>query len=557
LFAALRTALASPYRAADLRADLAAAGTVAVVALPLSAGLAIATGLPPQHGLWTAIVAGLIGALGGGARFNVTGPTAAFVVILAPIADRLGPGGLLLATALAGLILLGFGLGKLGQVITLVPMPVVTGFTAGVAVVIATLQLRDFLGLTVGVMPEGFPEKVAVLIGALPSLRLADLGVGASTLALLLIWPRLSKAIPAPLAALAITSVGAALLHTAIPAFAPITIADRYGAVPSGLPAPSWPWSWPGPGGAEFAPTLDTIRELLPVAFTIAVLGALESLLCAVIADGMTGDRHDPDAELVGQGLANLIVPFFGGFAATGALARTATNIRAGARSPAAAALHALFLLIAMLVLAPMLSRMPMAGLAAMLMLVAWNMSDARHVVRVMRESPRSDALVLAVCFGLTVVFDMVVAVVFGVLLASMLFMRRMAQLSEVKLVSGSADRSGEFLPAGFLHYEVNGPLFFGASRRAMGALEQVDRGKAKVLLLDMRQVPAIDATGLTNLRSALRTVEGGGVSVVLVGVRSQAADALRRAGVFDSHLHADTIEEAVAAAVAARSPGA
>ena len=541
---ALRAALAGGYRAADFRADVAAGLVVGIVALPLSMALAVACGVPPQHGLYTAVVAGVVAALAGGSAVQVSGPTAAFVVVLAPISATYGLGGLLVATAMAGVLLLGMGLGRFGRLLQFVPYPVTAGFTAGIAVVIATLQVKDFLGLPIEAAPAHFAARVAALAAALPAARWADAAVGALTLALLVLWPRLPGAwaralrrVPSPLVAL----VGGALAAAALAAFAgaeAATLGDRFtwqagGRTGTGVPPlpPAWalPWSLPGPGGAPLGLSLDLVRALFPPALAIALLGALESLLSAVVADGMSGRRHDPDGELLGQGLANLVAPFFGGFAATGAIARTATHVRAGARSPFAAVVHSLFVLAALLALAPLLSFLPMASLAALLLLVAWNMAEARHFVRVVRTAPRSDVLVLVVCCGLTVLFDMVVAVGVGVVLAALLFMRRMAEVSGVEMAEETHPLVTG-LPANVVAYEISGPLFFGAAHKAMGALSRVASG-VDVVLLDLQAVPAIDATGLVNLGSAVERLAGAGVFVVLGGVRPQPLRALVRAG--------------------------
>jgi SulP family sulfate permease len=535
--------LARGYGAADLRADLLAGAVVGVVALPLSMALAIASGVPPQHGLYTAIVAGALVALLGGSRVQVTGPTAAFVAILAPIAARFGVGGLMLATAMAGAILVALALARLGRLIEFVPYPVTTGFTAGIAVVIATLQVKDFLGLTVPEMPEEYLARVAALARAVPSAHLPDAAVGALTLALLVLWPRVGRRIaawvPAPLAALALAAVAAVLLARLLPGFEVETIQSRFsyelgGATLPGIPRlpplPVLPWQLPGPGGAPLDLSLGLFRALLPSAVAIAVLGAIESLLSAVVADGMIGGKHDPDEELLAQGIGNLVAPFFGGIAATGAIARTATNARSGARSPFAAVVHSGVVLAAVLLLAPALGYLPMASLAALLLVVAWNMSEARHSVKIVRTAPRSDVLVLLACFGLTVIFDMVVAVTAGVVLAALLFMRRMAEVSGTDLVGETGRVLPEPLPEGAVLYRVAGPLFFGAAHKAAGTLHTV-APEVRALLFDLRTAPALDATGLVNLESAVERLRKAGVFVVLAGLQPQPFRALVRAG--------------------------
>jgi SulP family sulfate permease len=539
LGAALQAAWRDGYGGRELRADLLAGIVVGVVALPLSMALAVASGVAPQHGLYTAIVAGGAIALLGGSRVQVSGPTAAFVVILAPISARFGLGGLAVATLMAGLLLLLMGAVRLGSLIQFVPYPVTTGFTAGIAVVIATLQLKDFLGLSPGPLPEEYVGKVAALARALPTLRWSDLAIGLLTLALLLLWPRVTRKVPSPLVALAAGGVAAALAGLWIPGFEVATIASRFqytldGIVHAGIPRlpplPVLPWSLPGADGQPLVLTFSLLRELAPAAFAIAMLGAIESLLSAVVADGLTGGAHDPDSELLAQGVGNVLGPFFGGIPATGAIARTATNVRSGARSPLAGVFHALFVLFAMLAFAPLLGYLPMASLAALLLLVAWNMSELRHVVHTVRAAPRSDVLVLLTCFGLTVLFDMVVAVTVGVVLAALLFMRRMAEVSGTRLLGETHPLANQGLPDDVLVYEVAGPLFFGAAQKAMGALHRAVPG-VSVVLLDLSAVPAIDATGLVNLESTIERLHAAGTFTVLAGVQRQPARALARSG--------------------------
>jgi len=566
---ALREAFREGYGRAQLRADLLAGVVVGIIALPLSMALAIASGAPPQNGLYTAIVAGAVVAVAGGSRVQVSGPTAAFVVLLAPVSERFGLGGLLVASAMAGAMLVLMGLARLGRLIQFVPYPVTSGFTAGIAVVIATLQLKDFLGLQPGPLPESFGGKAAALARALPTCAWPEAATGAATLALLLLWPRVTKRVPAPLVVLAFMAAAAALATHLVPGFHVDTIATRFttvvdGVTQRGIPrAPpwfAWPWSHPGAHGAPIALSWSFLREIAPSAFAIAMLGAIESLLSATIADAMIRRRHDPDAELIGQGLGNLVAPFFGGIVATGALARTAANARAGGRSPVAAFAHALFVLLAVVALAPVLGALPMASLAALLLVVAWNMSEARHVLRTLRIAPRSDVIVLLACFLLTVLFDMVVAVTIGVMLAALLFMRRMAEVFDVQLVA-EARRLGRPLPREVLLYQIAGPLFFGAARRAMAALERIE-GHVRVVVLDLRAVPAIDVSGIINLEATVDRIREAGQAVILAGLRLQTLRALVRAGwhrrgggLFVRHSFEDGL--ALAEAIAAGGPAA
>jgi SulP family sulfate permease len=528
---ALRSALRHGYGARDLRSDLLAGVVVGIVALPLSMALAVASGVAPQYGLYTAIVAGAVIAATGGSMVQVCGPTAAFVVLLAPISARFGLAGLILAGAMAGALLVAMGAARLGGLIQFVPYPVTTGFTAGIAVVIATLQLKDFFGLTVAAMPDHYLGKVAALARAFPTLRWPDLAIGLFTLAVLILWPRVTRKVPGPLIALGLAGVLAALLARWIPGFQVATILSRFkDGIPQMPPLPLLPWHLPGPDGKPIALSFELIRALIPSAFAIAMLGAIESLLSAVVADGMTGGSHDPDAELVAQGIGNLVAPFFGGIAATGALARTATNVRSGARSPLAAIFHSAFVLLAVVILAPVLNYLPMASLAALLLIVAWNMSEAKHFAHAVRVAPRSDVMILLTCFTLTVVFDMVVAVTVGVVLAALLFMRRMAEVSNVRLVS-QHPIAKEGLPKDVLIYEIAGPLFFGAAQKAMSALQRVPTG-IKVVVLDLVSVPVVDATGLVSLESTVSRLHGLGMFVVLGGVQGQPMRVLARSGI-------------------------
>jgi SulP family sulfate permease len=544
--AALRSVLREGYGRADLRADVLAGMVVGIVALPLAMALAIAVGVAPQHGLYTSIVAGVLVAALGGSRMQVTGPTAAFIVILAPIYSRFGMAGLLLSGILGGLMLIAMGLGRLGQLIEFIPHPVTTGFTAGIATVIATLQIKDALGLRLARNPDTFFDRIAVMWQARGTASLAELGVAAVTLALLIAVPRVTKRVPAPLIAIPLAGVLAAVVNHFFPAHQVVTIARRFHAtvaghvvdgVPPLPPLPLWPWNAPGAGGRPLGLSFATLRELLSGAFAVAMLGGIESLLSAVIADGMAGTRHDPDAELLALGIGNVVTPFFGGIPATGAIARTATNIRSGARSPIASIVHALTVLAAVIALAPLIGYLPMAGLAALLLLVAWNMSEAKHFVHVLRVAPRSDVVVLVTCYVLTVVFDMVVAVSVGVVLAALLFMRRMAEITHARLTDGgqapSHPGAAEIPPdlAGKVAvYDIAGPLFFGAAQKATGSLGAI-AGRLKVLIIRLERVPVMDATGLVALESAIATLTRHGCLTVLTGLQPQPEALIARAG--------------------------
>jgi SulP family sulfate permease len=551
---ALRKSFAQGYTRQRLKQDALAGVVVGIVALPLSMALAIAVGVPPQYGLYTAIVGGLVVALTGGSKHQVSGPTAAFIVILAPIASKFGLSGLLTAGLMAGMLLVVMGVTRLGRFIEFIPHPVTTGFTAGIATVIATLQVKDVLGLPVAKLPDSYVEKLDVLWSARAGISLQELGVAVFTMALLLLWPRASKslpALPAPLVAIVLAAVGVTVLARLSPAFHVATIGTRFhtviggrdiAGIPQVPPLPMLPW---GEGGMTFG----KVRELVGPALAIAMLGAIESLLSAVVADAMTGKKHDPNGELMGQGLGNIVAPFFGGIAATGALARTATNIRAGATSPIAAVIHSLFVLVAVLVAAPLVAYVPMAALAALLLLVAWNMCDVRHFVHTVRVAPKSDVAVLLTCFFLTVVFDMVVAIGVGVVLAALLFMKRMSELTSSRLlVTGSQQDETRTLPPGVAVYEIAGPLFFGAAQRAMGAIETVGGG-ARVIILALGGVPVIDATGLVALESAIERLRLSKKLVIIAGPLPEPRRVFEKANLEVEHEHvfvAETLDEAL-----------
>jgi SulP family sulfate permease len=533
----LRSRLREGYSVVDFRADLLAALVVGVVALPLSMALAIACEVPPQHGLYTAIIAGFVCSLLGGTRFQVTGPTAAFVVILVPIVHKFGLGGLLVAGMMAGIMLVGMGLLRLGKLMEFVPHPVTTGFTMGIAIVIGLLQLKDVFGVKLP-RTEGTFEYLGALWAARGSINPYDVGIAAITIALLLTLPKILKRIPAPLVALTIIALVVVVCQHVWPGFHASTIGNldkfsfkigneiRHG-IPPLPPIPIVPWNLSGL-------TLDyhTIRELLPSAFAIAMLGAIESLMAAVVADGMSRTHHDPNAELIALGIGNILCPFFGGIAATGALARTATNIRAGARSPFAAAMHAIFVLACTIMLAPLVAYLPMAALAGLLIVVARNMSEARHFTRLLRIAARSDVLVMMACFTLTVVFDMVIAVTVGVVLAALLFMRRMAVSTTVALESPQEHGLSIELPPGVRLYEIAGPMFFGAAKSAMEVIAAVGSGTDHTFVLNMQHVPTIDVTGLVALESVLDRLFRSHIKVIFAGLAPEVAAMLDRAGI-------------------------
>lgn len=536
---ALRASLAEGYSKRKFVRDATAGVVVGIVALPLAMALAINSGVAPQHGIYTAIVAGLVVALLGGSRTNVTGPTAAFIVILAPISSQYGVGGLMVATVMAGVILVLMGFARLGRLIEFIPHPVTTGFTAGIAVVIATTQIDKIFGLE-GKFRDHWLDRVADLILAAPTAKWQDFIVGAVTLALLIAWPRYNKKVPPAVVALTAATVVGVLLSlfgaqvTTLATKFSWSIGGHGGhGIPPYPPLPVLPWHQAGPGGKPLELSFEMLSALAPKAIAIAMLGAIESLLCAVVGDGMAGMKHDPDSELMAQGVGNIVAPFFGGIAATGALARTATNIRSGGKTPIAAATHALFVLLAVVVLAPGLGFLPMAAMAALLLVVAWNMSEIRHFRHILQVAPRSDVLVLLTCFSLTVLFDMVLSVSVGVMLAALLFMRRMAELSGARLVGDLHRHKHGPLPRDVLFYEIDGPLFFGAAQKAIDALAEVN-ATVRVVVLDLEGVPVMDVSGLVAFESAVERLQKLGAFVILAGVQAQPRGVLHKGGLVD-----------------------
>lgn len=540
----LRKRMREGYTRRDFRADVLAGLVVGVVALPLSMALAIATEVPPQHGLYTAIIAGIACALLGGTRLQVTGPTAAFVVVLIPIVQKFGIAGLLVAGFMAGIILTLMGLARLGRLMQFIPHPVTSGFTMGIGVVIAVGQLKDLLGVSVkdaaGKGPDGTLETLARLYHAVPHTNGWDLLIGLVTLALLVVLPRILKRIPAPLLALTLAALLALILEKLIGGFHVATIGSNFSSVIDGEtvrgipplpPLPILPWHLHDTlhKVPDFVLDYATIRALIPSAFAIAMLGAIESLMSATVADGMSGSKHDPNAELIALGIGNMIVPFFGGIAATGAIARTATNVRAGGRSPISVVVHSIFVLACTIALAPLVAYLPMAAMAALLMVVARNMMEARHFVRLVRIAPRSDVMVLLTCFGLTVAFDMVVAVEVGVVLAALMFMRRMAVLTKVQLDTENTDQFEP--PPGVRIYDIAGPMFFGAAQTAMETLDAIG-SETRTIILSMKHVPDMDATGMVALESLLDRLQRSNRKVIIAGLQRDPADLLARAGI-------------------------
>ena len=528
-----------PYTRQRAFKDVLAGLTVGIIAIPLAMALAIASGVAPQYGLYTAIVAGFLVPLTGGSRYSISGPTAAFVIILYPVAQQYGLAGLLVASMAAGVILVAMALLRLGRLIEYIPEAVTLGFTTGIAIVIATLQVGDFFGLEIEEMPESYVAKVGVLLHQLPEFSGPSLTVAALTLLIMLLWPKLKTPVPPHLPAV----VAGSLLAFGLTSFGweLDTIGTRFSyflpdgtqgqGIPPFLPSFEWPWLQAGPKGETLHWEWQTVKDLLPAVFAIAMLGAIESLLCAVVLDGVTGRRHSANSELLGQGIGNIVTPFFGGITATAAIARSAANYRAGAESPVAGMVHALVVLAGLVLLAPLLSYLPMSAMAALLVVVAWGMSDAPKSVHLLKTAPKSDVLVFMVCMSLTVLLDMVVAISAGIVLASLLFMKEIAEMTKVTDISNNRKHVVNELTPGWRVYKVNGPLFFAAADRVFGELSTMVTSNEGIVLY-MDGVPILDAGGLAALQRFLSLCEKSAIRVMVADLQFQPLKTIHRAGV-------------------------
>lgn len=533
LLAALRT-----YSKEKFAGDLMAGIIVGIVALPLAIAFGIASGVSPEKGLITAIIGGFIVSLLGGSSVQIGGPTGAFIVIVYGIIQNFGIEGLTIATLLAGVFLLLMGLMRLGTVIRFIPYPIIVGFTSGIALTIFTSQIKDLLGLTVERMPGDFLTKWVVYAESITTISWPAAAVGVASIVLIVLTPRVSKRVPGSLAAIVVMTIVAYILREHFGLTGLETIGDRF-EINASLPTPT-----------RIAINPETINLLLPSAFTIAMLGAIESLLSATVADGVTGDRHDSNTELIAQGAANIIVPLFGGIPVTGAIARTMTNINNGGRTPVAGLIHAVVLLLILLFLGPLTRHIPMACLAGVLVVVAYNMSEWR-TFRSLLKNPRSDVAVLLSTFLLTVVFDLTIAIEIGLLLAMVLFMRRIAETTRVSVTTDHIDLSDEGeirhedehldVPRGVEVYEIDGPFFFGIANKFDECMKLVPGGKPTIRVIRMRKVPFMDSTGLHNLESLCRLSHREGITVVLSGVNDNVRAMLVRSGM-DARLGADNI---------------
>ncbi len=539
------------YNRKQFTTDLLAGIIVGIVALPLAIAFGIASGVTPEKGIITAIVAGLIVSVLGGSKVQIGGPTGAFIIIIYGIIQQYGFEGLTIATLLAGVFLILFGVLHLGTIIKYIPYPIVVGFTSGIALTIFTTQIKDLLGLAMESVPSDFIEKWIAYVGALPTIDWWSAGVGIVSVVIIAGWNKVAlflkplssllQKLPGSLIAIILMTVAALLLKQYAGVTSIETIGDRF-SISSELPGAQVPQL-----------TWDVVKGLVSPAITIAILGAIESLLSATVADGVIGDRHNSNTELIAQGIANLASPIFGGIPATGAIARTMTNINNGGRTPVAGIIHAAVLLLIFLFLMPLAQYIPMACLAGVLVIVAYNMSGWRSFLSIMRN-PKSDVIVLWVTFLLTVVFDLTIAIEVGLICACLLFMRRMAETTDVKVISDEInpeEETSDFqlgnlehlaIPEGVEVYEINGPYFFGAGNKFEEIMGALHRGRRpKVRIIRMRKVPFVDSTGIHNLTNLCLMSQGEGIQVVLSGVSPQVQAVLHKAG-FDTMLGEDNI---------------
>jgi sulfate permease, SulP family len=541
LFTTLQT-----YNRHQFAADLTAGLIVGIVALPLAIAFAIASGVTPDRGLYTAVIAGFLISALGGSRVQIGGPTGAFVVIVYGVVQEHGVDGLLAATMLAGVFLVVLGLVRAGGVIKFIPFPVVTGFTTAIGAILTVQQLRDVLGFRLSAAPPEVIDRLIIYGRHLDTINPYAVALSAASILLLVFWPRLSHRVPAPFVALLAMTVAAQLLDLPVE-----TIGSRFGEIHMGLPNPALP-----------SVSLAQLRELVGPAMIIAALGAIESLLSAVVADGMIGGRHRSNMELIAQGIANIASPIYGGIPATGAIARTATNVKSGARTPVAGITHAVTLLVITLFFGRWAALIPLSVLASIVLWAAYRLAEW-HVFRSELSAPKSDAMVMLTTFLLTLIVDLTAGIAVGMVLAAFLFMKRMAEVTDVTIVSQeledpgkpSGDQSGAIyrrrVPKGVEVYEINGPFFFGAAEKFKDTLHEVSR-KPKVLIVRMRNVPAIDSTAMHALRDLIRRTRKDGTLVLLSDVQAQPLLALRRSELLDEigeKYVLDNIDEALAVA--------
>ena len=533
------------YNRKQFTTDLLAGIIVGIVALPLAIAFGIASGVTPEKGIITAIVAGLMVSVFGGSKVQIGGPTGAFIIIIYGIIQQYGFEGLTIATLMAGVFLILFGILHLGTIIKYIPYPIVVGFTSGIALTIFTTQIKDLFGLTMSQVPSDFIEKWIAYIGSFPTIDWWSAGVGVGSVAVIALWPKISRSsvlgkLPGSLIAIIVMTIAALLLKQYAGVTSIETIGDRF-SISNQLPGAQVP---------EL--TWEVIKGLVSPAITIAILGAIASLLSATVADGVIGDRHHSNTELIAQGFANLASPIFGGIPATGAIARTMTNINNGGRTPVAGIIHAAVLLLIFLFLMPLAQYIPMACLAGVLVIVSYNMSGWRSFTSIMKN-PKSDIIVLWVTFLLTVIFDLTIAIEVGLICACLLFMRRMAETTDVKVISDEIDPAEEdsdfqlgnlehlTIPKGVEVYEINGPYFFGAGNKFEEIMGALRHQRPKVRIIRMRKVPFVDSTGIHNLTNLCLMSQQEGIQVVLSGVNPTVQAVLHKAG-FDTMLGEDNI---------------
>jgi sulfate permease, SulP family len=513
------------YSKKEFLSDLVAGVIVGIVALPLAIAFAIASGVKPEQGLYTAVIAGLVVSVLGGSRVQIAGPTGAFIVIVYGIVQKFGYDGLAIATLMAGVFLIIMGLARLGTLLKFIPYPLTVGFTSGIALIIFTSQINDFLGLRVHNLPSNFFEKWYVYAQSLHAIDTSSLLVGLGSLLVIVFWPRISHRIPGPLVALLLATVVVQVFKIPVE-----TIGSRFGSVPHGLPAPHIP-----------KVTWQTITGLVSPAITIALLGSIESLLSAVVADGMIRSRHRSNMELIAQGAANILSPMFGGIPATGAIARTATNVKNGGRTPVAGIVHALTLFVIIIFFGQWAALIPFPTLAAILVIVSYNMSEWHSFMKVLR-SPMSDVAVLLVTFALTVIIDLTVAIEVGIVLAALLFMKRMSEVSQVNAITRDLQEEREeeesmlpkrMVPEGVEVFEVYGTLFFGAVDQFTESMRFIEN-KPSVLILETRNLLAVDATGLRALDELLHQLQHQHIHFIISGIHKQPLFAMQGSGLLD-----------------------
>jgi len=514
-----------------MKSNLFSGIVVGIISLPLSMALSIAIGTPPENGIYTAIIAGIVTAIFGSSKVNISGPTAAFVVILIPIVQEYGLKGLLICGILSGIVQILMGLFKLGNLIELIPYPITVGFTSGIAVVIATLQIKDFFGLNIEHFNGDYLERVHILFSSLDSFRIEEFIIGLLTILIIIFWQKQNYKIPASLISLITVTLITYFYNSYSEMYQILTIKSNFsyelnGAIINGIPSIPLhfvlPWE-------SITISKELIYNLIPPSIAIAILGSLESLLCAVISDGMTKKRTNPNKELIGQGITNIILPFFAGIPSTAAIARTVVNIKSGATSPISSVINSIFIFIAVLSFAPILSFLPMAALSGLLLIVAWNMSEYKHFFNILKNAPRHDVYVLLTCFILTVLLDMEVAIAVGMVLASILFIKRTIELYSIELVTENHKKNLN-IPDNICIYDINGPMFFGAAQNAVKTILTTE-DKYDVIIINMENVSMIDMTAMVALESILESFKEDKTLLILAGLEERMLKKLSKIG--------------------------